>query len=781
MSQDFSNQNLRGRSFQGQDLTNADFSYADLRGANFRGAILNGANFSYAKAGLKRRRSASVAIGAFLLSGFPDLALRIINLIFFIYLFQPEILKNADRSLPNLLFLTLLIVFVISIIRKGLAPALKTIALSIAIVLIIATILAFIQPNVAAIIFIDVVIVQLILLACIAMSAVLSIAIAVGGIAIALYFVIQYCIVNLAGNLFFRNALFQTRYLFQLGNAEIPIDFTSSTAIALAFNAVLSLLSVYIGWKAAVGDPGFALLRRIVIPIVTIGGTSFRDADLTDANFTRARLKGADLRGAMLVRTCWRKVRKLSLARLGNSYLQDDRIRQLVIRGEGQNQNFERTDLRRINLNGANLSGADLAGADLSETTLQSSNLFGARLVRSRFDRADLSEACLTGIVLEDWTGMRNARLDKVECKYVFLASLNREAPERIPPQEDFQPDEFRIFSRSVLDTLDIYHNRDLNPQTAEAALNSLAADYFSGKADRLELVALQETEDKAIIKLRVPEQANRALLLAEYFARYFPLLHAGSGQSASDVLPAGACNITRLSELFEALSQHPSETLYFYNNEPLILGEMVNTSIDKRRIQKIDMGGGNLIASGAGALSTGDISGIVANTILPQQAEPAIEPESATLRGLLLQVQDAIAATPNLIDTERAEALRQTDLLHIIVSGAWEKTIEQQASRAIKILKGITMEVPTATRFAELCKLLNLPEFNAADIAPFQQRIEQLKQEIETAPEFTADLKTDALEQVEILTKIVQYFSDRSRYEKGNKTLKKNDTRISR
>ena len=661
-------------------------------------------------------------------------------------------------------------------IRNGLIAALKKTGWSIAIVFVLALVFMVIQSNVAAGLLAIGVSILLIVSVCIVNGAVLGLAMAVGGIAMTLYF-----IVNLVGILIVSFLLYNLRSPIQLGDVAIPADFTQPMAIAIALKTILSLLSVYMGWKAAVGDPGFALLRRVVIPLAATGGTSFRDADLTDANFTRATLKAADFRGATLVRTCWRKVRKLSRAHLGNSYLQKDRIRMLVIQGQGQNQNFERADLRGLNLNGANLSGADLTGADLSETTLQSSNLFGARLVCGRFERADLSEACLTGIVLEDWKGMRNARLDKVECKYVFLASLNREAPERIPPQEDFQPDEFRIFSRSVLDTLDIYHNRDLNPQTAEAALNSLAADYFSGKADRLELVALQETEDKAIIKLRVPEQANRALLLAEYFARYFPLLHAGSGQSASDVLPAGACNITRLSELFEALSQHPSETLYFYNNEPLILGEMVNTSIDKRRIQKIDMGGGNLIASGAGALSTGDISGIVANTILPQQAEPAIEPESATLRGLLLQVQDAIAATPNLIDTERAEALRQTDLLHIIVSGAWEKTIEQQASRAIKILKGIMMEVPTATRFAELCKLLNLPEFNAADIAPFQQRIEQLKQEIETAPEFTADLKTDALEQVEILTKIVQYFSDRSRYEKGNKTLKKNDTRISR
>ena len=75
MSIDFSGQNLRGRSFKGQDLEGADFSdadirgvnfkghnlecadfnNADIRGANFEGANLQGANFTGAKAGMQKR------------------------------------------------------------------------------------------------------------------------------------------------------------------------------------------------------------------------------------------------------------------------------------------------------------------------------------------------------------------------------------------------------------------------------------------------------------------------------------------------------------------------------------------------------------------------------------------------------------------------------------------------------------------------------------------------------------------------------------------------------
>lgn len=55
MAEDFSGQNLRGRSFKGQNLTGANFSGADIRSANFKGACLAGAVFTNVKAGLSRR------------------------------------------------------------------------------------------------------------------------------------------------------------------------------------------------------------------------------------------------------------------------------------------------------------------------------------------------------------------------------------------------------------------------------------------------------------------------------------------------------------------------------------------------------------------------------------------------------------------------------------------------------------------------------------------------------------------------------------------------------
>jgi hypothetical protein len=73
MPQDFSGQNLQGRSFREQVLTGANFSNADIRSANFTNAILIDANFSHAKAGLQRRW----VIGLLILQGKRILSIRL--------------------------------------------------------------------------------------------------------------------------------------------------------------------------------------------------------------------------------------------------------------------------------------------------------------------------------------------------------------------------------------------------------------------------------------------------------------------------------------------------------------------------------------------------------------------------------------------------------------------------------------------------------------------------------------------------------------------------------
>lgn len=58
----FARQNLQNRSFRGRNLEGADFRNADIRGCNFTKAKLVGANFSGAQAGLSQRQKLVLAL-----------------------------------------------------------------------------------------------------------------------------------------------------------------------------------------------------------------------------------------------------------------------------------------------------------------------------------------------------------------------------------------------------------------------------------------------------------------------------------------------------------------------------------------------------------------------------------------------------------------------------------------------------------------------------------------------------------------------------------------------
>lgn len=92
MPPDYSNQNLKLRSFKNQDLEGANFSNADIRGVRFNGANLSGADFSNARTGLPLIRK----IVFFLFSMFLSLYSAII---FSESCFQISILLLAKKAL----------------------------------------------------------------------------------------------------------------------------------------------------------------------------------------------------------------------------------------------------------------------------------------------------------------------------------------------------------------------------------------------------------------------------------------------------------------------------------------------------------------------------------------------------------------------------------------------------------------------------------------------------------------------------------------------------------
>ncbi len=128
-----------------------------------------------------------------------------------------------------------------------------------------------------------------------------------------------------------------------------------------------------------------------------------------------------------------------------------------------------------------------------------------------------------------------------------------------------------------------------------------------------------------------------------------------------------------------------------------------MSDKIDKSR--KIEITGGTVTASGAGALSLGDISGTVANTI--NQLSDSAKPDEPGIKELLTQLQTAIEAETDLSDDDKAEALEQVKTLAEVGKNPQESTMQKAGKTAMKILKGTIAGLPSAATLVEACSKL--------------------------------------------------------------------------
>lgn len=117
MPQDFSFQNLRGRSFRGQNLKGTDFSHSDIRGADFTHAVLTGANFNHAKAGLQNQKLGLLIIILFFISGIAG-ATSGASSIILARLFQPEYIEQ-HTAFPGVLSYVATVIFFTITLRRG--------------------------------------------------------------------------------------------------------------------------------------------------------------------------------------------------------------------------------------------------------------------------------------------------------------------------------------------------------------------------------------------------------------------------------------------------------------------------------------------------------------------------------------------------------------------------------------------------------------------------------------------------------------------------------------
>ncbi|MBU7584445.1 MAG: pentapeptide repeat-containing protein [Nostoc sp. TH1S01] len=592
MPQDFSGQNLRGRSFKGQNLEGANFSGADIRSTDFTGANLTGANFSHAQAGLQKHWAIFLVCISWLLSGVAGFLFSIVGALIYSLV---NSLQNHLTGWITLIVLIALVIILTFILRRGLnipvtitGVSFFTIAVFVAFISSFAFIISsYVKGFSHGVVFSLLVTFSVIFVTAVAVA--IAGFITVGGVITGSIAGVITVIVAGAGTIAFTTfiifafacasslALLFTFFLGINGlirtdiNGLISTDTTTSliadVAIGIGFTGAffigafaLALISNYIARQAIRGDEKYTLVRNIAITFAAFGGTSFRNANLTDSNFTSATLKSTTFRKANLIRTCFHETKKLDRVRPGTTYLQKAKVVSVLVTGQGQDLNFDRDDLRGVNFTGANLVDASFIGADLSYANLQDADLSRAKLVQTQLDRTNFTGATLTGAYIEDWGITTDTKFDGVRCEYVYMRLPTKENPDplRKPDnhKEVFADGEFGDFIQPIFDTLDLYHNQGVDPRAIAISLKQLAENHPEAE---LEIVAMEKRgQDKFLLRAKTAATADKSELSQEYFDTYNQL-KALAEQEVKALIAEKDSRISDLQKMITTALQRPS------------------------------------------------------------------------------------------------------------------------------------------------------------------------------------------------------------------------------
>ena len=461
---------------------------------------------------------------------------------------------------------------------------------------------------------------------------------------------------------------------------------------------------VYCSHRALEGDEKFSLIRTISVAFGAIGGTSFRGADLTYANFSKALLKSTNFtniweRGAQgKRRKCetlldwvrWQDAQKLDRARVGNSILSTPAARELLVTPNGYKKSYVNVKLRTANLDSVNLEQADLTWADLSCATLRHANLKDANLSESLVLHADLTGAYLTGACLEAWNIDSQTILDQVDCQYVYLL---RNQQERRPSSGNFAPGEFTKLFQEVLSTVDLIFRNGIDWKAFLAAFKQVQVE---NEDTLLEIQSIENKGDGVVVvRVNVPLDADKNKIHGEFNKRYKAL------ESRHRVeLKAKEREIT----IYREQSADMLGVITSLANRPInIQAIAMNDSTDKSQNFKTD-GNFNINATNS-IVNLRDISGDVTNTI--NQLQQSNTPDASQLAEWLKQLQSAVETAEELQPDDKAEALEQVGALAKAGQNLQDGTLKKLANTAAKIIKGTVTNLPDTAKLAEACSKL--------------------------------------------------------------------------
>lgn len=427
-------------------------------------------------------------------------------------------------------------------------------------------------------------------------------------------------------------------------------------------------------------------IRSFAIACASIGGTSFRRTILTDANFAQAWLKSTDFRQAELLRTCWRYAKRLERVRPGATYLSDNKIKKLLVTGNGKDQSFvhltdlkglnlqysnlmmadfsgatllegdfqganlRRANLRGVDLRGVDLSEADLSEADLNEANLSRGNLRGANLSGVQALGTNFKKATFTGACLKDLNINSSTSLKDVVCDYVYLEDDHQE---RRPHGGCFREGEFTQRFQQTLETVDLFFDDGVDWKAFLTSFQDLQSEYGD---DNLAVQGIERKAQSSFeIRLAVPPEADKAEIEKVAYERYEINLKQLEAQYREQ-LAAKDTDIKRYQQKNESLTD---ELLATYRQQNSDLTELVKlaasrpinveaTAVAENSNRKTDLRGAQFAGGFAETVQGNQYGGIINN----------YGPNAEDITRLLTALRDQAQAFPTDQKDEANDAL---------------------------------------------------------------------------------------------------------------------------
>ncbi|GEM_PF-1605317 len=428
---------------------------------------------------------------------------------------------------------------------------------------------------------------------------------------------------------------------------------TGEKAYLIAFMLVTSglflLFAAYIASRARHEDPQFLSQCRFGVMLAAFGGTHFIGANLSGAIFTSAQLKNTRLAGAILERIVFRDAKGLKEAHTGKTILREPKIRELLVTGQGANNDYshadlhgaylDKADLRKAKLNFADLSGASLRGADLSNADLSQAQCVGA----------DFSGAILTGACLEAWNIDSTTVLQDARADYVYLLKNQQE---RRPASGKFAPGEFTKFFQEVLDTVDLIFREGMDWKAFLISLHNLKVAVGDSE------ITVQSIENKGdntfVVRLKVPPEIDKAAIHEQFRQDYEHQLALLETRYKAELAGKDEV-INKLIGEHRYASSNLMQIIRYQAEQPLttIITEQNTMSIFDQRGQKVDtqhnVAGDNIDFAGASITGSNlNIKSTLTNVTQTIGALPNTgAEEKARLEELLKQLAEALQQVP--------------------------------------------------------------------------------------------------------------------------------------